>query len=328
MRKLHYSIDNFNRLVLKDKDRTYPVYGEFKIEKNELVFIPSSKYGLPKDLDLPRRIVLKGKWKLNEEHNLVLWLEENDYQYKEDKLEIRGKIFSVESDVLIFQANFKKTPYSERISLLHLEGRWQADIFNRLVFLVHKEDGEDTLKFISSWQVNENQQIVYIYNKELKGIKSTEYLEFRGFWELDKENQISYILDFKNNSFFQFKGTWNISKVQGERGEIVCKVGIKLAKKIKENNFSLFGEWRIKKNSLLFEIDYGEGRREAIVFKTEINLDKDKNLIFVLKNKRNQRLGIEIIFEKSFLKKNARFFLHFSKEEKERLIESGIKIFW
>ncbi|MCM8783271.1 MAG: hypothetical protein NC818_00625 [Candidatus Omnitrophica bacterium] len=331
MRKFHYSTDRYNRLVIKAKNKMYPVEGEFKIKNNELIFFPHPKSRFTKELDLPRRIQFEGRWRLDKNHNLCLLLEDTDYHYKGDILEIKGKIIAVEAEELIFQTRFKKAPEEENITLLRLGGRWQADEFNQLLFLVTRDLEEDVLKFSSGWEVNENYSIIYTYEKRdlLTREKTVEYIEFKGYWEICKKRRISYVLDFKNNSFFQFVGYWNIPDERGREGEIKCRIGVGVRKLYRENVFSLLGEWRIKeKNKLLFEIEYRDKGLPGIVFKTEIKRRDDKNLVFALKNKNGEPLGIELSFEMSFLKKNKKFFLRFLSSDKEKRLEGGLSSNW
>ncbi|MCM8779011.1 MAG: hypothetical protein NC898_01880 [Candidatus Omnitrophica bacterium] len=331
MKKWHFSTDGFNRLVIKEKKKQYPVEGEFKIVENELSFFPSMQSRFTRELDLPKRMEFTGKWRLNKNHNLSLVLTETDYQYRGDILEIKGKIFAVEPEALIFQAHFKQTAEGERISLLRLGGRWQSDKFNRINFLVTRETEEDVLKFSSAWEVTKNHQIVYIYEKRdyFSGRKTWEFLEFKGYWEIPGKHRLRYVLDFKNGSLFQFRGFWEIPEKQGKRGEIRCRIGVGIKKSFRENIFSLSGEWKVKeKNKLFLNVDYGEEGFREIVFKIETKLDKHKNLVFLIRNRDNEPLGAEIRFARDFLKENKRFFLHLFGSGREKILTGGIDIFW
>lgn len=329
--KSHYSIDKLNRLLVKLDSQSYPIEGEFKIERNNLVFQPSRKSLLAKDLDLPKKIKFAGNWQLSPNHDLKLVLTDTDYQYRGDELEIKGKIFSIEPSSFIFQARFKKTPQEDRIVFLRLGGRWQADEFNQLNFKVTKDKEEDTLKFSADWQVNENQEIVYIYEKEdlIRKTKTTQYLEFKGYWQIDAKNQLRYVLDLKNNSFFQFKVQWERPNLGGKKGEIKYRIGIGVKQFYREKIISLFGTWKIKpRNSLLFEMDYGEDGIREIIFGASVFLNTDKEFVFELKNKRGEDLGIALKFTRRFLKANARVFLRLSKLKNETAIQAGLRIIW
>jgi len=329
--KLNYSADGLNRLVVKKGFDVYPAEGEFKVEKNNLVFEPSRKSTFTKEIDLPRRIKFEGNWHLSQNHDLNLVLTENDYQIAGDELDIRGKILSIEPDYLIFQAHFKKGPAEDRISLLRLGGRWCADEFNRLNFKITKDEEEDILKFTAGWELNENQMLVYIYEKEdlIRKTKTTEYLEFKGAWQIDAKNQLTYILDLKNDSFFQFKVQLESPDLRGKSGEIKYRIGIGVKELAPGKIISLFGTWKIKeRQNLMFEMDYGEGILREIIFGAGVFLDKENEFIFALKNKKGEDLGIELKFERRFLQENARVFMRLSKLEKESFAEVGLKIIW
>ncbi|MCM8765890.1 MAG: hypothetical protein NC920_03485 [Candidatus Omnitrophica bacterium] len=317
--------------MIEDKEKRYPLEGEFKIEKNELWFFPYPRSPFIRKFGLPRRMHFSGNWRLNPEHNLLLVLRKTDYQYAGDVLEIKGKIFAVEPEELFFQARFKSGPEGESIVLLRLGGRWQADKFNRLNFLVTHKKEEDILLFSLGWRVTENHQIVYTYTKKdlISGRREREYLEFKGFWEIVDKHHLRYVVDFEKNSLFQFKGFWEIPEKQGKKGEIKCRIGVGLKKGKQENIFLLSGEWKVKrKNILSFSIDYGKGDLWEIVFRAEAKLDKDKGLVFLLRDRKNAPLGVEIKFEKKFLSANRKFFLQLSASEKEKLLAGGMVFRW
>lgn len=331
MAKLRYAVDDINRLLIKKNGQQYPVEGEFKIERNNLIFEPDRKSPLTKDLDLPKRIKFQGNWHLNENRDLKLSLIENDYQNKEDELEIRGKVISCETDAVVFETKCKKTATSDKFSLLRLGGKWQADESNELNFLVTKDIEEDILRFRGAWGVNQNQEIIYTYEKQdlIRKTRTQELITFKGFWQINARDRITYILDLKNKSFFEFKVQIERPDIKGESEEIKYRIGIGVRDLKQERVFLLFGKWRVRqKRTISFELDYGERGIRAIAFGASVVLNKNNEFVFELKNRRGEDLGIRVTFNRNFFKGNAALFARLSKLEDDRRLEVGIRIPW
>lgn len=329
--KLQYAVDASNRLLVKKDNQQYPLEGEFKIERNNLIFEPNRKSPLLKELDLPKRIKFQGNWHLTKNRDLKLSLVENDYQHKEDELEIRGRIISCEANAIIFETKCKKTETSDKFLLLRLGGRWQADASNELNFLVTKDIEEDTLRFRGAWAINQNQEIIYTYEKQDLIHKTTtqELLTFKGFWQINTQDRISYIFDLKNKSFFEFKVQLEQLDLRGDKREIKYRIGIGVADLKEEKVFSLFGKWRVEpKKNIFFEIDYGKRGIRAIIFGASVFLDKNNEIVFELKDRRETDLGIRVAFNRNFFKGKAALFARLSKLEDDGHLEVGVRIPW
>lgn len=329
--KLGYTIDDINRLLVKKDDKQYPIEGEFKIERNNLIFEPDRKSPFTKELDLPKRIKFLGNWHLTDNQDLKLVLIENDYQRREDELEIKGRIISSESDAIIFETKCKKTATEDKISLLRLGGRWQADESNELNFLVTKDIEEDILRFRGSWKLNQNQEIIYIYEKQdlIRKTTTQELLTFKGFWQISTQDRISYVLDLRNNSFFEFKAQLEQLDLRGDSNQIKYRIGIGFKDLKEEKVFSLFGRWNVNpKRSISFELDYGERGMRAIVFGASMFLDKNNEFVFELKDRRGKNLGISVTFNRKFFKERAAVFARLSKLEDDGRLEVGVRIPW
>ncbi len=331
VKKTKYATDNIGRLLINKGGRLYPAEGEFKIEKNDLIFEPSRKSPLAEILSLPQSIKFKGNWHLNRSHNLELHLKEAGSKDIGGILELKGKILSCEADSLVFEMHCRKSTDEDRISLLSLSGRWQADNSNNLIFLVSRDTEEDILKLSAGWQVNNNHKLVYTYEKEdlVRKTRRTEYLEFDGYWQINGEKRISYNLDLKNNSFFEFRASIETLSLPGNKGKIKFRLGAGAKKQARETIFSLFGTWKVNaKGSISFEIDYGSKHSYSMDFTASVYLNRYNQFIFELKNKEYEDLGIAVKFKHKFLKNNARLFARLAKLDKEKRIEAGIKIIW
>ncbi len=331
MAKLRYSTDSLNRLVVQKDERAHPVEGVWTVEKNNLVFEPSPKSPLTKELNLARKIRFEGNWHLTDNKDLKLVLIDTDNQVKNDELEIKGRIISAEADAIVFQMHCIKEPSVDRISLLRLGGRWQADEFNQLAFIVTRDITEDILRFSGSWQINRNQEIIYAYEKQdlIRKTKITEEITLKGYWQISSSDRLSYTLDFKNRSFFEFKVQLESPNLIGKTGQIRYRIGIGVKELAKERVFLLFGTWKFgRAKSVLFEMDYGEDRVRAMTFGASVRLNRGNEFLFELKDKTGENLGFSVQFNKKFFKDNATAFARLKKIEEDLRVEAGLKIRW
>jgi hypothetical protein len=331
MVKSRYAIDEFNRLLVSKGTRQYALAGEFKIEKSDLIFEPDRKSPLLKELGLSQRIKFLGDWQLTEDYNLKLSLTENDYQYKDDELEIKGRIISGEAQELVFEAQCKKTPLQDKFVLLRLGGRWQANEFNELNFLVSKYKDEDILRFRGTWSINQNQEITYVYEKpdRRRARRAQEFITLKGFWQINTKDKLVYILDLKNKSFLEFKVQLEEQNLRGEDAQIRYRLGMGVKELRQERVFSLFGKWNIRaKKNISFEIDYGKRGLRAIDFGASVFLNKNNEFVFELKDRREKDLGFSITFNRRFMKRRAALFARLSKLENDLCLEAGVKIPW
>jgi len=330
-KKLSYAVDDFNRLLVKKDAKVYPLEGEFKIEKNKLAFTPYQKSLFTRELDLPKKIKFQGSWHLSKNRDLKLSLSENDFQRKDDELEIRGRIIACEADSLTFEIKSKKTPSKDKFSLLKLGGRWQANEDNELNFLVTKDREEDLLRFSGAWKTNKNQEITYIYEKQdlVRKTKVQETLTFKGYWQINSKDRLCYVIGLKNKSFFEFKVQWDEPEVNADSRQIKYRLGIGMADLKREKVFLLFGRWRIGlKKTLFFELDYGKKRKQGIDFGAEVYLGKNNQFVFELKDRQGEKLGISVAFKRDFFQGKAELFSRISKLEDDYRLEAGMRIPW
>ncbi|MBN3039366.1 MAG: hypothetical protein JW869_08135 [Candidatus Omnitrophica bacterium] len=329
--RVHYSTDLSNRLLVKEAGNIYALSGEFKIEKNTLVFDPQRKSPLAEQLRLPKRIKFEGRWQLDENHDLQLVLIENESQYDGDKLKIHGKVISASANEMTFQVHCKKGASQDVITLLRLGGRWQADELNRLQFLVSKDRDEDILRFKGQWQLDPKQKIVYKYYKQQlkRKIKVEEELILNGYWQINTKNRLAYILGLKNWSFFEFRVQLESPVILGKAGEIRYRIAIGTKELKSRRLLCLSGKWKIgRRHDIYFECEYGADVMHKVVFGARVSVDKSRNFLFELTNKEGQDLGIAVTFTRSFLRKDALVFARLAQIEKDLRFELGASIKW
>lgn len=331
--KDRYLIDAKNRLIIKRKGKRLPLDGSFIIEKNNaLSYWLNEPAGWRKENSLPQKIKFKGNWKLNRNHDLELTLEETQQQQKDGRLLLRGEVISVDSDKLVFQMQSRDKGGQNHIQILKLSGIWQADEFNRLTFEAKKKGEPDILALSGAWQINKNQQIIYEYEKTglKKKDRALSTLTFRGFWELNSHNRVTYILSRELNSYFDFRAQLESPDIYPKQGVIKYRIGIGLKGQKPHNSkvVSIFGAWKFSRIAgLNFEVDYGSGKVQRIEFGADVDLAKEDNIAFYLTNKISEPLGIKVIFTRRFLEKlDAQLYLKLKKLRDESGIEAGIRI--
>lgn len=328
-----YKVDKNNRLIVIRKGKKLVPQGRFSLEEdNRLSYIISESDNWRKTTDLPKKIVFEGNWSLEPSGNLMLTLSKTRQQFGAQRLYLKSEIISADSDALVFALDTKQDGQRHKVHLLKLHGKWRSDRFNRICFLVQKAQSRyQALTFKGVWEVNENNSITYSHKRtyQKKKQQAENLLVFKGFWQIRQNDRIAYILDIKNDSYFSFKVHPESYSLIGKRGVIKYRlgIGVKAERLFREKTVALYGAWKFgRKKDLSFEIDYGEGRIKEITFGAGISfLDKNK-VVFQLKNKEGKDLGIGVTFSRN--KSNAEVFLRLQKSRKDSKIEGGVDIRW
>lgn len=326
---IRYSVDPFNRLVAgksSGKTRVYGfrhiIDGEFKADKNN-----SLSYHLksPSQSRLPQQLKLKGNWSLDKNHNLVFALDKESYT-RADKLTLQSELINADSDKIAFSLGTRDEQGRARFYLLELNGRWQADKYNRLSFRVsRKGPPDDEITLNGAWQVNKRNQLVYTYIRSAGAgkKKSQGTITFKGSWDISKKHRISYILNRENVSGFDFSVSLGEPLKNGMRYEI----GIGAAPKKKR--LILFGRWKLnKKLGIILEMPREDGRIKRIAFGAECKLNADYTLEAKLKSYLRRDLGIDLKLSRSIAKNLGEAFLRALREGKEISLTAGAGIRW
>jgi len=328
--KIRYEIDPHNRLVYEKTGKKSGVAGfrtvldgNFKIDENNYVAYHVKN---PQGSDIPQQIKLKGAWSLNSEHNLVLTLDKWGNQIAGNKLIFESEITDAKDNMLFFSLSSKDSEGDDRVNIVKLSGRWQADEDNRLSFDIKKEKARtDRLTFNGAWEVNKQNGIIYVYEKSDRGKKEKiiQNIILKGYWDIPGKHRIKYILNRKIKSEFDF--IVSVGKPVG-RG-LQYEVGIGAASRKKK--ITLFGNWKVSsKMGLLFEMPYEEGKINRVIFGAWGKPDKDLNLEIGLKNKIGKDLGIDIKLSKKKFKGQGEAFIRALKSGKEVSIVAGVGFRW
>ncbi|UCB56869.1 MAG: hypothetical protein JSV30_06660 [Candidatus Omnitrophota bacterium] len=330
MPKLRYEVDPHNRLVVSGTDKKLPLGrfrrvfdGRFKIGPgNTLIYhIKGPMYGLGPEEKTPHQVKLRGKWALTKNHDLVLTLDKWRRQRIGDELTLQGEVIAAEASSLLFAVTTRSEKDLASTYLLKLQGIWQADEHNRLIFRVKRGQGRhDTLIFEGIWEINKHHRIIYHYKKAQLTRKKTldKTITFKGYWDIVRRNRLSYNLSLDNKSGFDFKtGLGRLDK-----GYIKYEIGIGVTPV--RRIVILFGKWKIKKNTgLLFEIEYEKGKPQAIIFGAEARLTKQDKIEFKLKNIFHKDLGMELKLSRRLIKGDGEAFLKLLRDKEEVSVYVG-----
>jgi hypothetical protein len=331
--KYRYGTDENNQLLLRPVASGLPlvVDGNFGVDKeNNLIYLLNSPSPWKREYRLPAKIVFKGSWHLTPNYDLEMALDENRGQFGRDTLLLRGEIISTDRDTLAFEIKSYDRRGLAHIQILKLAVTWLTDETNRIIFIVKKRP-PDILTLESGWQLNQNQQIAYKYEKaDLKSkSKTTNFLTFNGFWQISSANKLTYILSHSSQSRFEFRCQIETPTIYPQKGMIKYRLGMGLRQEARgEKIVCLYGEWKFsRKLGLFFQMDYGEGRIQEIKFGSDIYFDKSNKVTFVLKDKSGQPIGISVMFTHRFLKNlDAEYFLRLQSAQKEPRVDAGLKL--
>lgn len=272
-----------------------------------------------------------GRWSFTPNHDLRLSLRQVKNGPFRESLTLQGKIISVTANALVFAAYGTKENGRIQTRLIRLEGIWQADERNRIIFQVKKGDPEKPLTFQGVWEIGEHHEILYHYQKKDPdtGKELEETLSFQGVWEIRQKDHLTYTLGLSGKSQFDFRATLQSSSLIAKKGEIRYQIGIHLSgrKEPVIREVVLFGKWKLSKAlALSFQVEYEERRRHAISFKSSFRINENDEVVFALLDTKGRRLGLEVAFERSFFEEQGKAFLRFYRDAVESRVEGGVRV--
>ncbi len=332
--KVTYEIDPYNRLIIKKTARKgqlsrfrQVLEGRFKIDGNNTLTY-HIKSPTPRGTEIPHQVKLEGKWSLDKNHNLCLSLNKWGRHPLGDKLTLQADIIDTAKNSIAFSLTTRTKENMQSIYILQLKGAWQADKNNRLTFKVQKENGcYDILTFKGAWQINKQHQIIYQYKKAqlIRKRKQVNMLTFKGYWDIKDKARVSYVLDVRSGSVFNFKTSTGIFKDK----YIKYEVGIGIGKARSKRMLALSGKWKIRKNvGLIFEIEYENKEIYAITFGAEAKLTAKDSVSFELKNAQNKDISAQLQLSRKILDGDGLSFLRFLKSKDERGVTIGAGFRW
>jgi hypothetical protein len=333
--KLKYAIDKENRLKINSPKSKIPLKpkGTFRINKNnQLEYWLNEPKAWRQLYNLPQKTTFEGNWQLNNNHDLELVLNKSKGQFKSTRLTLRGKIISVDNNILALEIISRDvSPRKTSLTVLKLSGVWKADEYNRIIFQVSKKNSPDTLTFKAAWRLNNNQQIEYTYEKAnlITKSKDKQTLNFEGFWKISSIHKLTYILGSSFDSEFDFKVHLENPNIYPQSRVIKYRIGIGLRQPKAESYkiLSLYGEWKFSRDLCLsFIMDYGDNLVRKLEFGAEISFGPDK-FILSLKDGRGESLGITLTYSHKLLSSlQPQVFVRLKSCQKNQGIEAGVTI--
>lgn len=330
MPKVRYILTRSNQLaiVLSSKggrSKKLVIPGHWIMDEgNSLVYKATDDPAVVLPPQVSQRISLRGVWSLTKDHLLR-------YSFLDiagAELSLKGYIEAVTKDSVVFKPYDILMPAD--IKTIVLRGRWQADRYNRLTFLVQKHQSIfDTLTFSGIWESRRN-SLVYSYRSQsLKARKKKEShtVSFDGFWETVGGCCIRYMLDVQNNSFFSFKAQLEKPVVDAAKGVLRYRLGVGAAGFKRAQTVLLYGTWRLGRGgSLSFHMEYKEGELCRLDFQTRLHLNEKDSLIFELKDLQGKDIGFMVMFSRAFLQKHAEWFVRLSGSSGEQRVDGGLNL--
>lgn len=268
-----------------------------------------------------------GRWDLTRNHEIRYRSGKND-----ETLVLKGPIIAAEPNALVIALTQKQSDQKIVTRTAKLTGTWRLDSKNRIVFEVEKSRGRtDKLTFKGAWHVGKSNRLIYAYREApLKTKRKLKReLVFTGYWDISEDRRLTYWLGGDSDSAFRFRGAFQTKSILAKKGEIRYQAGVEAKGKRAFREIILFGKWKLSRTlSVTFEIEYEEGRRKTIRFGSQMQIRPGVDARFKLKNRRGDRLGIEVIFTKDVLGKNGQAFVRLVRDLEERRIEAGLRGRW
>jgi len=278
-------------------------------------------------------VTLDGEWQLDKENDLNFVIRKTKTQAGGEKLTLRTKLIKAGSNALAFSLDTQGKSGTHQAQWLELKGKWQADKYNRLQFLIKEQVIKNRpLTFQGLWEVRQN-TLVYTYKKSLSGVKlkQSHDLYFKGYWQINQKNRLTYILDSENLSQFDFRAYLETPNLIGKRGQIKYRLGIgaKGDKLFKVQIISLYGVWKLnRKAGLSLVVDYAGAGTKAIDFGAFVWINEKTKVTLGLVSKQGKDTGISLTLNKSFFKTKAEWFLRAASQASRPGFEWGINLPW
>jgi len=334
--KILYEVDPHNRLVSKVTGLPAPVRRFRRVLDGTFATGAGNtlRYHIKNPLgtaDL-QNIVFSGNWSLDKRHNLVFTLDKWNNQWAGNRLVLKGEIFDVSDNRISFMIKTKDQGGRRKLYGLDLAGAWSADRYNRLTFRVSRDRSPDCLSFQGAWEVNRQNRLVYTYSTtHLKTERKIERtLTFEGSWDINQQCRISYVLNARRRSSFDFTASIGVPTQEAGRNGLRYEIGIGSEERARPTRrvITLFGRWKIDKRlGVVFEMEYENRVRKAIIFGADATLGKGPDVRLMLTNRAGEPLGIELKLSQEILSGVGRAYIDclISGKETEFSIGAGMR---
>ena len=293
-----YALDDKNRLVITPRGKgSIAAHGRFTIDDRNRLHFSADGFG--------REEVFEGTWHLDGNHDLVLRLAKGSSRDAAGTLTFKGTLISAQADALIFEIASRDSGGLLHVQLLKLSVVWFADSANRLCFTARQSENSVALE--SGWQLNDNQQIVYRYEKFdlVRKDRVEETLAFEGYWRLQDARKLTYYLGCSSEAKFEFRAQVETPTIYPQRGLIKYRLGAgaRQMRSTGERILCFYGSWKISRALRLnFSMDCGSAGTRTYEFSSDIIFSGRGTVTFALKDTGGRPLGLEVIFTHRFIK--------------------------
>ncbi len=326
MNKVRYELDPHNCLILtktgeKGKFGVRRVLeGRFRVQNgNSLTYHVKSP--LSGTGDYPHQIKLKGTWGLSPENRLEFLLDKWGRQTFGDKLTFAAALKDAGKNSLTFSLITKSKTKTTSFYTLKLNGQWQADPENRILFLVKKNSGPaNQLTFNCSWASGPNGKI------SINTDNGKNKIRLNGKWETGAGSRLSHVIDRTSGSVFNFKTDWERFTQNGVRYSL--GIGIKGRKDPVRRILTFTGSWRIKSGRLELILDNNGTESQALKFgiASTLVLGKNKVQLELKCGCNGKKPGVLLNITRNFLGADA--FLKLLKDSKQVSVTAGMGVRW
>ncbi|MCM8796122.1 MAG: hypothetical protein NC928_05520 [Candidatus Omnitrophica bacterium] len=245
----------------------------------------------------------------------------------------KARVIATEADAMVLETKIIDEKGLAHFEIIKVSGVWRVDRKNQLCFEAKEEKTPRTLTFKGAWETDKNQLVYIVERRQLKTKqKALQKLVFLGCWDYISRNRLVYVLSGSSDSYLELRGQLESINLRRKKGEIKFRLGAGVRYTPRRRTLLLiFGTWKFsRKLGLIFEVEYGKGKVNSMEFGADICLTPNNKIIFALKNKSGEPLGISLIFSHKFLKQlDAEAFLRLRKKfSTESRIEMGLNIPW
>jgi hypothetical protein len=289
---------------------------------------------------IPDKVILDGKWRLNENHDLEFSVRGYSNWLPKTTLTFKTGIISAKANELVFSARISDGKSGIFGCALAFSGKWQADKNNRLTFEITKYSGRsDRLVFQGAWQIGKKNELFYSY--ETEKLKRTGKEEFsfglKGRWALSSKRIVYKLGSSTTNnqlsgptSVLSFSAALETPSIAAKEGEIRYTVGVRFTSGGKEKklirSIAIYGTWKLGKDlSVGFEAETTVRGKNLITFSAEKAVFKGGTLKLALKTEDGKKFGAEVEFAKSFTE-DAELFALLSRFAGETRVFGGVRV--
>lgn len=297
--RVWYEVDPFNRLIIRPGMKRSRVKKFRQVATGRFVSEPGNNlsYEVNKSsgIDVPQKIKFSGRYSLDKNHKLIFTLDKWNNQCEGNRLALKTKFVDAKNNEIALSVNSKLSENKSLTYLMKLYGSWQADKHNRLTFGVERDGRQiDTLTLSGGWEINKDNEIVYRHGRD------NQVITFRGRWDIKDKYRISYILDKKADSGFNFRSSLGTLAPKDRETYVTFDIGIGISKAKKVHRRVIFsGRWRM-----------GKGK-ELILETSDI-----------------EEGGVALRFTKEMFDKSGMAYIESIFREDERFIGGGMTFRW